>query len=44
MLGPTGLKNREEKELKGLGTFLLSHVLTQLWLVVSGVVYSDIEL
>ena len=53
MLGPTGLKKKLEKkkkkekkkrELEVVWTVLLTYAFTQLWFVVSGVVYSGIEL
>ena len=44
MPGPTGLKKKEKKAGNGLSTVLQIYVFTQLWFVVSGVVYSGIEL
>ena len=45
MLGPTGLKKKKGKKTgNGLGTVLLTYVFTQLWFMISGVVFSCIEL
>ena len=45
MLGPTGLKEKKRRTGSGLGSVFLSLcVFTQLWLVVSGVIYSGIDL
>ena len=42
MLGPTALKKEANKKKfeSSLGTIVLIYVFTQLWLIVSGVVYS----
>ena len=42
--GSTGLKKKKSKSRKWLSSFADSYVLTELWFIVSGLVYSGVEL